>query len=176
MQHQVWLLDILFSELASICATVATATRIVLIAVLVADLATRLATSVLPAFGKAFVQVRPDDALVELGTSNVLHAVQSIVVSVILHKAEPAGGLLKAVETHDETLDLSTFGEEFVNLFFGGVEGQVPDVERGRVLQLLLRIGGGFTRAVVVPFAVVASSLILILRETISNPSSPESG
>jgi hypothetical protein len=97
----------------------------------------------LPALGKALVQVSTDDALVQLGASDVLHAVQSILVRVVLDKAEPARRLLEAVEAHDEPLDLAAFGEKLVDLLLGSVEGQVADIERlvlGRRLALALAV------------------------------------
>lgn len=51
----------------------------------------------------------------------------------LLNKAEAAGGLLVAVKSHDDTLDLAAFGKEFIDLLLGGEEGQVSDVEGGRV-------------------------------------------
>jgi hypothetical protein len=48
---------------------------------------------------------------------------------VVLDEAKPAGGLIKPVETHDEALDLAALGEELVDLLFGRVEREVPDVE-----------------------------------------------
>lgn len=56
---------------------------------------------VLSALGEALVKIRSNDALVELGAADVLHAVQCILVCVVLDKAEPAGSLLEAVKAHD---------------------------------------------------------------------------
>jgi hypothetical protein len=44
-------------------------------------------------------------------------------VGVIFHEAETTRRLLEAVQTHDQTLDLSDLGKQLVNLFFGGVKG-----------------------------------------------------
>lgn len=51
----------------------------------------------------------------------------------ILDKAEPAGCLLVAIQSHDDTLNLTAFGEQLVDLFLGCVEGKVANVECGRV-------------------------------------------
>jgi hypothetical protein len=113
----------------------------------------------LPALGKALVQVSTDDALVQLGASDVLHAVQSILVRVVLDKAEPARRLLEAVEAHDEPLDLAAFGEKLVDLLLGSVEGQVADIERRRVLELLV-LGRRLALALAVATVLVASPVL----------------
>lgn len=114
---------------------------------------------VLPALGKALVQVGADDALVQLGAADVLHAVQRILVRVVLDEAEAAGRLLEAVEAHDEALDLAALGEQLVDLLLGGVEGQVADVEGSRVLELLI-FGRGLALALAVAAVLVASSVL----------------
>lgn len=62
---------------------------------------------VLTALGESLVKVSTDDALIELGTANVLHAVERILMAVVFDEAETAGSLLVAVQTHDEALDLT---------------------------------------------------------------------
>ena len=86
---------------------VATSSRVVLVAVFVAHLASRLSSPVLPAFGEALIQVGTDDAFVEFGAANVFHAVQGVLVCVVLDKAEAARCLLEAIEAHDEALDFA---------------------------------------------------------------------
>ena len=88
-------------------STISTPARVVLCPVLVADLPTALSTAILPSLGEALVQIGPDDALVELGAANVLHAVERILVCVVLDEAEAARCLLEAVQAHDEALDLA---------------------------------------------------------------------
>lgn len=110
-----------------------TTALVIVFAVLVADLATRLAATVLTALLEAWVKIGTDDALVELGATNVLHAVEGVLVGVVFHEAEATGRLVEPVEAHDEALDLAALGEELVDLLFGGVEGQVADVEGGRI-------------------------------------------
>lgn len=90
-------------------ASITAATRIILVAVLVADLASGLSTAILPALGKALVEIGADDAFVELCAANVLHAVEGVLVGVVLDEAEAAGSLLEAVEAHDEALNLAAF-------------------------------------------------------------------
>jgi hypothetical protein len=57
---------------------------------------------------EAGIQVRADDTLIQLGSANVLHAVESVLVVVIFNKAETTRGLLESVEAHDKPLDLAT--------------------------------------------------------------------
>lgn len=59
----------------------------------------------------------------------------------ILDEAEATGGFLNLVQPHDDPLDISTLGEELLDLLLGGVEGEVADIERrgyfqGFLLQL----------------------------------------
>lgn len=56
---------------------------------------------ILPSFLEARVEIRADDALVEFGAADVLHAVQRVLVVVVFHEAEAAGGFVEAVEAHD---------------------------------------------------------------------------
>jgi hypothetical protein len=137
-------------------APVATPARVILGPVLIAHLPAALAPSILPSLRKALVQVRANDALVQLRAANVLHAVQRILVCVVLDEAEAARCLLEAVQAHDQALDLAALGEELVDLLLGGVEGEVADVERGRVAQLVFGRGG----AAAVVVARVASALL----------------
>lgn len=43
-------------------------------------------------------------------------------MSIVLDEAEPAGRLVESIQSHHEALDLATFGEELVDLFFRSVE------------------------------------------------------
>lgn len=88
-------------------SSIASTARVKLLAVLISDLASALAAAVLSALVEALVEVGTDDALVELRAANVLEAVEGVLVCVVLDKAEAAGGLLEAVEAHDQTLDLA---------------------------------------------------------------------
>lgn len=78
-----------------------TSTLVKVVAVLISYLATRFATAILATLLEPGVQVGADDALVELGAADVLHAIEGILVRVILDKTESARGLLKSVQTHD---------------------------------------------------------------------------
>lgn len=99
--------------------------RIILVSVFVPDLSPTLPSSVLSPLGKALVQIRSDDPLVELRTADVLHAVERVLVRVVLHEAEAARRLLKPIQAHHESFDAAALGEEFVDLFFRCVEGAV---------------------------------------------------
>lgn len=122
------------------------------LAVFVADLSARLAASVLAALFEARVQVGADDAFVELRAANVLHTVKGVLVGKVFDKAEAAGGLVEAVQAHDQALDLAALAEELVDLLLGGEEGEVADVEGGGVCQ---RVLGGLLGFVVGRFTVV---------------------
>lgn len=86
---------------------VATSSRVVLVAVLVAHLATRFSSPVLPAFGETLVQIGTDDALVEFCAADVFHAVERVLVCVVFNEAEAAGRLLESIKAHDEAFDLA---------------------------------------------------------------------
>lgn len=90
------------------CPTEAAATLIVVLTIFVADLTARLAAAVLPSLLEARVQICADDTLVQLGAANVLHAVDRVLVGVVLDEAETAGRLVEAVQAHHKALDLAT--------------------------------------------------------------------
>jgi len=64
-------------------------------------------------------------------------------VRVVFYKTETARGFVKAVEAHDEAFDAAAFAEEFVDLLFGCVEGEVADVEGCGVLEFVHWVWGG---------------------------------
>lgn len=79
-------------------------------------------------------------------------------MGVVLDEAEAARGLLEAIKAHDEALDLAALAEELVDLLLGGVEGEVADVERGGVFELVFGLRRGLAAVVIaVP---VASALL----------------
>jgi hypothetical protein len=98
---------------------------------------------ILSAFSETFVEISTDDALVEIGPANILHAIQGVLMRVILDEAEAAGSLLEPIQAHDETLNLSAsvsmlieslvrefrprcaLRKQLMDLFFCGVKG--PD-------------------------------------------------
>ena len=136
---------------------IATPPGIKLLAILIPHLPPTLPAPILPALRKPLVQIRPDDPLVQLGAADVQQTVQRVLMGVVLDEAEAAGGLVEAVEAHDEPLDLAAFGEELVDLLFRRVEGQVADVERRCVRELAFEVRalgavGGVVCAAVVPF------------------------
>lgn len=110
-----------------------TATLVVVLAVLVSHLTTRLSSAVLSPFLEAWVQIGTDDTFIQFRPANVLHAVESVLVCVVLDEAETTGRLAEAVETHDEALHFAALGEELVHLLLGGVEGQIADIESGGI-------------------------------------------
>lgn len=142
--------------------SITTSTRIILIAILIAHLSTTLSTAILSSLGKALVEIGANDALVQLRAANVLHAVECVLVRVVLDEAEAAGRFLEAVEAHYEALDFAAFGEEFVDLFFGCIEGQVSYVERRSIFELLVRRWGALVLVFIA--AVALSSALLCSR------------
>lgn len=88
-------------------SAVTSSARVKLFTVLISDLTTALSTTILPALVEALIEIGTDDALVELCAANVLEAVESVLVSVVLDKAETTGSLLETVKTHDQALDLA---------------------------------------------------------------------
>lgn len=100
-------------------------TSIEFFSIFVPNLTTRLAAAILSAFDKAGVEIGSDDSFVQLCAANILHTIESVLVGVVLDKAETTGSLLESVEAHDQAFDLAALGEELVNLFLGGVEGSV---------------------------------------------------
>ena len=86
-------------------------------------------------------------------------------MGVVLDEAEAAGGFGEAVETHDEAFELAAFGEEGVDLLFGGVEGEVADVEGCGVGELVFGLGGG---GMVGGVVVAALSLLVLWRVGVS--------
>ena len=84
-------------------------------------------------------------------------------MGVILHETEAAGGFGEAVEAHYETFDLARFGEEGVDLFFGGVEGEVADVEGCGVGEFLFEVRGGGAVGIVTAAVIGASAALFVL-------------
>ena len=105
------------------CTPKTTAALVIVVTVFIAYLPSRLSAAVLPALLEARVEIGAYDALVELGAADVLHAVQCILVRVVLDEAEAAGSLVEPVEAHDQALNLAALGEELVDLLFRGIEG-----------------------------------------------------
>ena len=114
---------------------------------------------VLPTLCESLVEIGADDALVQLGASNILHAVKSVLVSVVFDEAESARRLLKAVEAHDKALDLATLGKQLMYLLLGSVEGQVANIERGRVFELFV-YWGWLALALPIATVLVAASVL----------------
>lgn len=90
-------------------SAVTSSSGVKLFTVFISDLTTALSTTVLSALVEALVQIGTDDALVELCAANVLEAVESVLVGVVLDETEAAGSLLETVKTHDQALDLAAF-------------------------------------------------------------------
>ena len=85
----------------------ATTTGVELLPILVSDLSAGPTSSILSTLREALVEIRADDALIQLRAADVLQAVQRVLVGVVLDEAEAARRLLEAVEAHDEALDLA---------------------------------------------------------------------
>lgn len=56
----------------------------------------------------------------------------------ILHKAEPTWRLFVLIEPHDNSLDFTTHGKQFVHLVLGCIEGEIANVKGGRQKELLV--------------------------------------
>ena len=54
---------------------------------------------------------------------------------VILDKAEATGCSGELVQTHNDSLDVTTLGEEFMDLFLSCVETQIANIQGARCLQ-----------------------------------------
>ncbi len=117
--------------------------RIELLPILIPHLPAALPSPILPAFTKALVQVTPYDPFIQLRAPDILQTIQRILVSIVLDETETARCLGEAIQTHDEAFELAGFGEEGVDLLFGGVKGEVADVEGAGVAELLFEVWGG---------------------------------
>lgn len=113
-----------------------TTSRIELLAILIPNLPSTLAATILPPLRKTLIKITADYALVQLRAADVLHAVQRVLMRVVLDKTEAAGRFVEAVQAHDQALDAAAFAKELVDLLLGRVEGEVADVEGCGVLQL----------------------------------------
>jgi hypothetical protein len=80
-------------------------------------------------------------------------------VRVILDEAESTWCFLEPIKAHDEALDFATFTKELMDLLFGGVEGEVADVEGCSVFELVFGFGGGFAVEAVVAVAFTSALL-----------------
>lgn len=145
--------------LIRICLSVPSSSRVIFIPVLISHLASTLSATILPALCETLIQIRPNNALVQLRATNVLHTVQRVLMCVVLYEAEATRCLLEAIEAHNEALDLAAFAEKLVYLLFGGVERKVANVKGCRVFELVFGFGAGL--AVLVVAAVTFTSSLL---------------
>lgn len=135
------------------------------LSVLVPNLSSRSPSAVLPVLCISRVKIAPDDALVELGPRDVAERGDGILVGKepagrmraregvrgqwkrplpalrtdntdSLYEAETARGLLVAVESHDDSLDVSDSAEQLVDLFLCRKEA-ARDQNRINALSLL---------------------------------------
>lgn len=78
-------------------------------------------------------------------------------MGIIFDKTEATGGFGEAVQAHYEAFDFAAGAEEGVDLFFGGVEGEVSYVEGCGGGEFFFQVRGGGTggslRGVVVALA-----------------------
>lgn len=102
------------TKFLGVCSAIASTSRIVFITVLITNLATRSTSStervrscfksceacyipILAAFTESFVQICADHTFIQLRPSNVLHAIQRVLVSVVFDEAETTWRLLEAI-------------------------------------------------------------------------------
>lgn len=64
-----------------------------------------------------------DDVFVKFCVVDVFYVVEGVLVSVVFDEVEVVGSFGEVVEIYDEVFDFVVFVEEFMDLFFGGVEG-----------------------------------------------------
>ena len=62
----------------------------------------------LSSFLESRVEICSDYPFIELGTSDILHAIQSILMRVVLNKAEPTWCFIEPIQAHYQSLDLPT--------------------------------------------------------------------
>lgn len=157
-------LPVIIIVLILVLPSISTSARIELISVLVPDLSSTLAPPILPSINETLVQICPDDPLIQLRPADILQTIQRVRVVVVLHETEPARRLLESVEAHHDALHLTAFAEQLVYLFFRGVEGEVSDVQRRGILELLvdLRRGAAFVGTVVGAVAVVEPAFLIL--------------
>ena len=115
--------------------------RIKLLTILIPHLPATLPSPILPSLRKPFVQIRPYDPLIQFRAANIQQAVQRVLVRIVLDEAEAAWCFVEAVQAHDETFDLAAFAEEFVDLFFGGVEQNVPQINKKKIGEFGFEVG-----------------------------------
>lgn len=70
---------------------------------------------ILSALLESRVQIGSNNSFIQLGASNVLQAVQGILVGVVFNEAESAGCLVETIEAHDQSLDLAAPRENQVS-------------------------------------------------------------
>lgn len=75
-------------------------------------LATGSTSTKLPAFNKAPIKVHSDWPLIHFSAAQILHRILCILASVVHNKAEATGCFLLLVQAHDDTLHISTSGED----------------------------------------------------------------
>lgn len=118
--------------------TVAASGWVVVLPILISHLSSRFAATILPSFLEAGVPVRPDDTVVQPRAVDETHCIFCANSCVVFDEAESTGRLLDLIQTNDDALHVSTFRKQLVYLFLGGVEGQIPHIQRVALLQQLL--------------------------------------
>lgn len=84
-------------------------------------------------------------------------------MGVVFDETEPAGGFGESVQAHHEAFDFAAGGEEGVDLLFGGVEGEVADVEGRGIFELVFGLGRRLAELVVVAVAFASTLLGAVL-------------
>ena len=144
-----------------------TTPRIKFLPILVSYLPTRPTSPILPTFAEALVQIGTNDALVQLGATDVFQTIQRVFMCVVFDETESTRRLAEPVESHNQPLDLPTRAEQRVDLFLGGVETKVPDVERRGVGKLFFKIRGRWSIRRVV-WAMIPASFFVLVRVLVS--------
>ncbi len=69
---------------------------------------TEAPSPILPTLLEPGVKIRSYNSLIQLGTTNVFHAVQCVLMIVVLNETKAAGCLVKSIQPHHQSLDLPT--------------------------------------------------------------------
>lgn len=138
-----------------------TPSRIKLLPILIPNLPPTLSPTILPPLRETLIQIAANNPLIQLRAADVFHAVQRVLVRVVLDEAEAAGRFVEAIQAHDQPLDAAAFPEELVDLLFSRVEAEVADVEGCGVREFVDRVRRGGAVVGVAAFALVLENTVL---------------
>ena len=105
---------------------------------LVSDLPAALSSSELPSKFKPRVPVDSDLSPIDNLEVEAVKCLLSLCPCSILEEAETARSLLDFVESHNQVHDLAALRKELIELGLVSVEGQIPNIKRGRELESIL--------------------------------------